>query len=71
MSASHSHTGHTSDKSLHVARLTMTPMKTVKMQPTAVYHRNDILNIGLSTSLHRQTTGLVLTQTHHATSGNT
>ena len=46
---------HTTNECLHVARLTRSPMATVRTQPTAVYHRNDSLNIGLSAILHTQT----------------
>jgi len=45
----------TTNECLHVARLTRTPMATVRAQPTAVYHRNDSLNIALSVILHMQT----------------
>jgi len=47
---------HTNNGCLHVAKLTSTPMTTVNVQPTAVYHRNDSLNSGSSTNLHTQTT---------------
>jgi len=47
-----SYMSHTNNGCLHVAKLTSTPMTTVKVQPTAVYHRNDNLNSGLSTNLH-------------------
>ena len=53
-SLSFSHNGHRNDGHSHMAKLTITPMTTVRMQPTAVYHRNDNLNIGLSSSLHQQ-----------------
>jgi len=50
-------------KRLHVAKLTMTPMTIVSMQPTAVYQRNDSLNSGLSASLQTQIMVKVLIHT--------